>query len=117
MSRISRQEELTDMGKYPRQKQARLPEKLLQIRMALGLSQNEMLKQLKLEGKFSRTSISNYETGDREPPLHVLLRYAQTAGICLDVIVDDELDLPARLPTVATHTRRKTKDSIKKKKR
>lgn len=105
------------MGKYPRQKQVRLPEKLLNIRLALGLSQNEMLRGLKLEGKFSRTSISNYETGDREPPLLVLLRYAQTAGICLDVIVDDELDLPARLPTVATHTGMKTKRSIKKKRR
>jgi transcriptional regulator with XRE-family HTH domain len=105
------------MGKYPRHKQVRLPEKLLKIRMALGLSQNEMLKQLKLEGKFSRTSISNYEIGDREPPLHVLLRYAQTAGICLDVIVDNELDLPAKLPTVATHTSTKRKRSIKKKER
>ncbi len=105
------------MGKYPRQKQARLPEKLLTIRIALGLSQNEMLKKLKLEGKFSRTSISNYETGDREPPLHVLLRYARTAGICLDVIVDDELDLPTRLPTVAKHTKMKTKRSIKQKER
>lgn len=117
MLRISRQEELTDMGKYPRQKQVRLPEKLLTIRMALGLSQNEMLRQLKLDGKFSRTSISNYETGDREPPLHVLLRYAKTAGICLDVIVDDELDLPAKLPTVAKHTRMKTKRSMRKNKR
>lgn len=117
MSRISRQEELTDMGKYPRQKQARLPEKLLKIRIALGLSQNEMLSQLKLEGKFSRTSISNYETGDREPPLHVLLRYAQTAGICLDLIVDDELDLPAKLPTLAAHTVMLTKRLIGKKKR
>ncbi len=105
------------MGKYPRQKQVRLPEKLLTIRMALGLSQNEMLRQLKLDGKFSRTSISNYETGDREPPLHVLLRYAKTAGICLDVIVDDELDLPAKLPTVAKHTRMKTKRSMRKNKR
>jgi len=116
MLRISRQEELTDMGKYPRQKQVRLPEKLLKIRMALGLSQNEILKQLKLEGKFSRTSISNYETGDREPPLHVLLRYARTAGICLDVIVDDELDLPARLPSVAKHTKMRATHSIKRKK-
>ncbi|MDQ1612749.1 MAG: hypothetical protein QOG00_2680, partial [Pyrinomonadaceae bacterium] len=28
------------MGKYPRRKQKRLPAKLLQIRLALGLSQN-----------------------------------------------------------------------------
>ena len=117
MLRISRQGELTDMGKYPRQKQARLPEKLLKIRLALDLSQNEMLRQLKLEGKFSRTSISNYETGDREPPLHVLLRYAKTAGVCLDLIVDDELDLPGRLPSVAKHTRTTTQRSMNKKER
>lgn len=104
------------MGKYPRQKQVRLPQKLVQIRTALGLSQNEMLRQLNLDGKFSRTSISNYETGDREPPLHVLLRYARTAGICLDLIVDDELDLPGRLPSVAKHTKMRATHSIKTKK-
>ncbi|MDQ1638776.1 MAG: Helix-turn-helix domain [Pyrinomonadaceae bacterium] len=104
------------MGKYPRQKQVRLSEKLLKIRSALGLSQNEMLRQLNLDGKFSRTNISNYETGDREPPLHVLLRYARTAGICLDLIVDDELDLPSRLPSVAKHIKMRATRSIRRKK-
>ena len=76
-----------------------------------------MPRQLKLEGKFSRTSISNHEAGDREPPLHVLLRYAQIAGISLDVIIDDELGSLARLPTVAKHTKLRTTHSIKKKER
>jgi hypothetical protein len=31
----------------------------------------------------------------------VLLRYARAAGVSMDVLVDDELDLPERLPTAA----------------
>jgi transcriptional regulator with XRE-family HTH domain len=91
------------MGKYPRRKQERLGEKLLQIRQGLGLSQNEMLRRLGLEDELSRTNISNYELGQREPPLFVLLVYARVAGICTDVLIDDELDLPKKLPSVASH--------------
>jgi len=41
------------MGKYPRRKQKRLAEKLLQIRLALGLSQNEMLRRLGAKKTFT----------------------------------------------------------------
>jgi transcriptional regulator with XRE-family HTH domain len=92
------------MGKYPRRKQKRIPEKLLQIRLALGLSQNEVLRAIGAEDDLYRTNISNYELGEREPPLFVLLGYARIAGVCLDVLVDDELDLPAKLPSKAKHT-------------
>jgi transcriptional regulator with XRE-family HTH domain len=92
------------MGKYPRRKQKRLPEKLLQIRLALGLSQNEVLRAIGAEDDLYRTNISNYELGDREPPLFVLLGYARIAGVCLDVIVDDSLDLPAKLPAKPKHS-------------
>lgn len=86
------------MGKYPRRKQKRLPEKLLQIRLALDLSQNEILRRLGADDELYRTNISNYELGEREPPLYVLLGYARLAGVSTDVIIDDELDLPAKLP-------------------
>ena len=86
------------MGRSSRTKPARLAEKLLQIRMALGLSQNGMLKQLGFDEDLFQGSISGYELGTREPPLPVLLRYAQTAGVWIDVLVDDELDLPEKLP-------------------
>lgn len=91
------------MGKHPRPKQERLAEKLLQIRHSFGLSQNGLLRRLGLDGSLPRTIISNYELGEREPPLYVLLRYARAAGVCLDAIVDDELDLPERLPGVPGH--------------
>ena len=91
------------MGKYPRRKQKRLAEKLLHIRLGLNLSQNEILRHLGFEDELSRTNISNYELGQREPPLYVLLRYARIANIWMDVLVDDELDLPNDLPSSKKH--------------
>jgi len=91
------------MGKHPRRKQERLPSKLRQIRESLKLSQSEILWRMGLGEELERTMISNYECGHREPPLHVLLQYARLAGLCLDVLVDDELEVPKRLPSVSTH--------------
>lgn len=75
----------------------RLAEKLKQIRLALELSQDGMLERLGLSEEFSRSRVSAYELGNREPPLPVLLRYAQLVRISTDVLIDDSLDLPARL--------------------
>jgi transcriptional regulator with XRE-family HTH domain len=91
------------MGRLPRPKPARLPEKLLQIRLALELSQDGMLQRLRLHQKLSRTSISAYELGTGEPPLPVLLDYARIANVWLDVLADDELDLPNKLPSTKKH--------------
>jgi transcriptional regulator with XRE-family HTH domain len=76
----------------------RLPEKLLAIRLQLGLSQNEMLRKLGIQDEFQRQTISAYETGKAEPPLPILLLYAQAAGITTDVLIDDQRDLPKKLP-------------------
>jgi len=92
------------MARYARLKPRRLTEKLLQIRIGLGLSQNQMLRKLGLADEKFRSSISSYELGGSQPPLPILLRYAQLAGVCLDVIVDDELNLPNRLPGKPTHS-------------
>jgi transcriptional regulator with XRE-family HTH domain len=76
---------------------ARLPAKLLQIREALGLSQSEMLRRLGYEADMVAARISEFELGKNEPPLPVLLAYARAAGISTDVLIDDEMNLPARL--------------------
>jgi transcriptional regulator with XRE-family HTH domain len=75
----------------------RLGEKLRQIRDALGLSQSEMLRRLGFEDELWYTQVSAYETGRREPPLIILLEYARAANVSTDVLIDDKLDLPARL--------------------
>ena len=80
-----------------RPRPVRLAEKLLQIRERLGLSQNGMIERLGLTGKLSREKISAYERDEREPSLLVLLRYARAAGVWVDVLIDDELNLPAKL--------------------
>lgn len=69
----------------------RLPEKLRAIRERLNLSQGAMAHQI---GVDNRASISGYERGEREPPLPVLLAYARQAGIAVEVLIDDKLDLP-----------------------
>jgi transcriptional regulator with XRE-family HTH domain len=86
------------MGQRSRSKPERLAEKLLQIRVALGLSQTEMHRRLGLEEEVEYTIISKYELARNEPPLTTLLRYARVGGVHLEDIVDDELDLPAKLP-------------------
>lgn len=83
---------------YVRPRPERLGEKLRQIRDALGLSQTEMLKRLEAEDLIAYNQISQYETGRREPPLTILLQYARAANISTDVLIDDDLDLPEKLP-------------------
>lgn len=79
------------MGRYRREKPARLPDKLLQIRNALGLSQNEMIRRLDLDGVITQSRISGYELGTREPSLPTLLQYARAAGVCVDTLIDDSV--------------------------
>ena len=93
------------MGRAARLRSERLAEKLRDVRVALGLSQNELIRRLGLEDVVYQSNVSGYESGEREPPLPILLKYAQAAGVCLDVLVNDELDLPANLPTKPKHTR------------
>jgi transcriptional regulator with XRE-family HTH domain len=92
------------MGRATRPKPKRLPDKLLRVRQALGLSQNEIIVRLGLTGKVLRGAISGYELGTIEPPMPIVLRYARAAGVCTDVLIDDELDLPAKLPSKPKHT-------------
>jgi transcriptional regulator with XRE-family HTH domain len=85
------------MGKKARQKPKRLAEKLAQIRAAFGVSQNEMLRRLGVEDQIDHTTISKYELGRNEPSLIILLRYARVAGVRVENLIDDALDLPAKL--------------------
>lgn len=91
------------MGRRARYIPARLPDKLIRIRKALGLTQQEMLKRLGLPEEILQTSISQYERGRIEPPIFVLLRYADVANVWLEVLLRDQLDLPNKLPSPVKH--------------
>jgi transcriptional regulator with XRE-family HTH domain len=92
------------MARGPREKPARLAEKLRTIREALGLSQTELLRRLGAEERMAYHRISEFESGKGEPSLPILLEYAHVAGVCVDVLIDDRLDLPAKLPAKPKHS-------------
>lgn len=85
------------MGRGARMRPERLPEKFLQIRLALGETQEGMVRCLRFP-EITREYISGFERGTREPPLPVLLRVAHLAGVYVDVLIDDGLNLPEVLP-------------------
>lgn len=86
------------MGK---ERPKRLGEKLALIRKQLELSQNGMVRRLGLSGKLTREEVSAYERGVRQPSLPTLARYAKVAAVWMDVLVDDKLDLPLKIPSAS----------------
>ena len=92
------------MARGPRERPGRLAEKLRAIREGLGLSQTEMLKRLGAEDRMAYHRISEFESGKGEPSLIVLLEYARAAGVCVDTLIDDKQDLPAKLPAKPKHS-------------
>jgi transcriptional regulator with XRE-family HTH domain len=99
---------------YVRMRPRRLAEKLLDIRNALGLSQGELFRRLGVEDLIPPKRISRYERDELEPPLPVLLQYARVAGVPMEVLIDDELDLPAKLPANVTYRGLSRKSSRKR---
>ena len=95
---------------YARRRPKRLAEKLLQIRNTLGISQTEMHSRLGIEDEIPYTRISDYELDKSEPTLMVLLQYARAANVHMEALVDDDLELPTKLPapTKTEGTRRKS---------
>jgi transcriptional regulator with XRE-family HTH domain len=98
-----------------RPKPERLADKLRQVRLSLGLSQSELLRRLDAETLLALSQVSEFETGRREPSLLILLRYARVAGVPTEVLIDDELDLPDKLPGTANHEEIKRKFSTRTK--
>lgn len=87
------------MGTDIRIKPQRLAEKLKHIRKTLGLTLEAMAEKLAIPKiTLYRGTVHNYESGDREPPLPILLQYARLANVYVDVLIDDDLKLPDRLP-------------------
>jgi transcriptional regulator with XRE-family HTH domain len=85
------------MGRGSRERPTKLGKKLAKIRAYLGLSQAGLVTVLGLSAKLTRNDISKYERGIREPALNVLLKYARAAKIEVEVVIDDELELPRTL--------------------
>lgn len=78
---------------------ARLGEKLKRIRENNNLSQGKMLLIInpKEQSQINRSRVSQYEKMQRVPSLVETQNYAQFAGVAVEVLINDELDLPANL--------------------
>lgn len=92
------------MGRSNRIRPNRLGEKLKAIRDSLGLTQEELIARLNYNASpLHHQNISGFEKNIREANLLILTAYCDLAGICLDTLVRDELDLPEKLPNTPKH--------------
>lgn len=83
------------MGRSKRATPARLGEKLKTIREKLGMTTAEIAVELSHPTAVPhRASITQYEKGRREPPLITLLQYARLYKVNVEILIDDELNLP-----------------------
>ena len=86
------------MGRSNRIRPKRLGEKLKAIRDSFGLTQEELIARLDYDDSaLHHQNISGFEKNIREANLLILIAYCDLAGICLDILVRDELDLPVKL--------------------
>jgi transcriptional regulator with XRE-family HTH domain len=93
----------------------RLASKLLEVRTLLGLSQRGMIRQMGLTDELTQAEVSMFESGRRIPSLLVLKAYADLAGIWMDVLVSDDVDIPQILPCRPKSEGTKRKQQAKKK--
>lgn len=101
------------MGRARRPQPSRIADKIAEVRRKLDLSQNGMIRRMGLAEELTQAEISAFERGIRVPPLPVLLRYARASNVFLEVLVDDELDLPSKIPSSTKHQGIKHTSSIK----
>ena len=102
------------MGRGSRELPARLGEKLTQIRSYLGVSQDGLVRKFGLAEKLTRNDISKYERGVREPALTILLKYARAASVNVEVLMDDELELPRAFGQGITRRKQSSKQKRSK---
>lgn len=93
------------MGRASRKRYmpTRLGEKFLQIRNALGITQQSMLESLELPTEITQSNISAYERGTKEPSIFVVMKYAEVANVWMDVLAKDSFELPRRIPSHRKH--------------
>lgn len=84
------------MGRSQRSRPKKLAAKLRHIRENFDLTQEQMVKELKAYGlkreRLYAATISQFESGKREPSLLVLLAYSKYSGIPVNSLIDDEID-------------------------
>lgn len=75
------------MPRYRRKSPKKLAGKLRELRLRLGMTQEELAKHLGTDSG----SISRFEHGKREPSLLEMLAYSNLAGVTINDLVDDKV--------------------------
>ena len=71
-----------------------LSTKLKQIRLKAGLSKTAIIRALNYKAlPLYPSHISQFERGERKPPLLLIKAYAELGDTCMGVLADDELSL------------------------
>jgi transcriptional regulator with XRE-family HTH domain len=92
------------MGRANRARPARLGEKLRHIRSSLGLTLEQMVERLGYTASpLHPQNISGFEREEREPPLLLLIAYAELANVYVEALIKDSVDLPAQIPSRKKH--------------
>ncbi len=79
---------------YARPQPRRLALKLRKIRKDLNLTQQQMAELVRhRRSPVYPGHVSEFEAARREPSLLVLLRYARAAGVKVEALIDDKLEL------------------------
>ncbi len=70
----------------------KLGKKMRQIRESLGMSQRQIVEALNYKDTPLRASqISQYESGQREPTMMLVLAYARLAKVSVESLIDDKM--------------------------
>lgn len=78
------------MGRGSRKRPKKLAEKLRQVRLNQGWTQQQLADHMGLDSG----TISRFENNQREPSLMELLQYARLGDVTMEVLADDKQKLP-----------------------
>lgn len=97
------------MGQSARPRPKRLALKLRQVRLLLDLTQEQLAHAVShIESPPQPGHISEFESGRREPSLLFLLAVTRLSGVPMEILVDDEEDIPNKLPAMRKSVRKKS---------
>ena len=81
------------MARYRRKSPKKLGNKMREVRLRLGMTQEEVAKQLGTDSG----AVSRYERGLREPSLLEVLAFSRMSGVGMETLVDDKMGLTKKL--------------------